>query len=78
MYKVFKNVFVSAPAGGYMVFTIGRAMIEGDTAQPAVTLKKLQGAVSDLVQRGVWELVDKVDISYFREHQANMLTIRRL
>ena len=62
-----------------MVFTISKAQLEDGLQQKNdLATNERQIAVDGLIQRGVWELIDKVDIEYFYEHAADMCTIRRL
>ncbi|XP_022084403.1 uncharacterized protein LOC110975864 isoform X2 [Acanthaster planci] len=62
--------------GGFMVFAVSKAVVSGDQQNEAFI--ETEDAISDLVQKGVWELVEKTNIPYVKSHEADLYTIRRL
>jgi len=66
---------------GFLVFTIGKVQTADNQQHQSMrtdAYNELQSLVNDLVRRGVCELVEKVDITYYCEHEAEMCTLRRL
>ena len=68
-------LFVQFYSGGLMVFTVSKIVLSKDEQEIFIGIGD---AISDLVQEGVWELVEKTDIPYFSSHEAILYTIRRL
>ncbi|XP_033645456.1 methyltransferase-like protein 27 [Asterias rubens] len=63
--------------GGFMVFTLSWAMMDGDPQEHIDTMTEMKQVIEGFIQDGTWELVDKVDISLIRKvGRADMYTIR--
>ncbi|XP_033637905.1 uncharacterized protein LOC117298696 [Asterias rubens] len=65
--------------GGLMVFTLSWTLVEGDTQEHKDIIHDMQDAINDNIQKGRWELVEKMDISLIlQDGRADMYTIRRM
>ena len=62
-----------------MVFTLSWTLVEGDTQEHKDIIHDMQDAINDNIQKGRWELVEKMDISLIlQDGRADMYTIRRM
>jgi len=79
-YDVFPEWNRIVKQGGYIVFTRSKLLFPDGSHKHSDTLDEIQEAIDDLIQRGVWELVDKVSVddSFCVGYGADVYTLRRL